>query len=129
MSRTLLATLTLCASALCAVSAAAAPQISDVTPSHGATSGGTVITISGAQFSATGNSASVGANPCPITTEGPEQIECTLPEGSGAQRPVRVSDTNGESSPPYPFHYDPPEVTDVLPANGKTAGGVIITII
>jgi len=110
-------------------STAGAAEITSITPSHGPTLGGILITIDGANFSASGNSVSVGANPCPVTVEGSATIVCSLPEGSGAQQSVRVLDGVGGASNPFPFAYDPPSVTDVSPTSAATLGGVRLTII
>jgi hypothetical protein len=52
-----------------------------------------------------------------------------LPEGSGASRPIRVDDGTGQASPPYPFGYNPPVITNVTAATAPAAGGFPITII
>jgi hypothetical protein len=106
----------------------AEPSITDVTPSHGPTAGGFAITISGASFSAAGNSVLVSSRSCSVTGETPEQIVCTAPEGSGASAPVRVLDSLGLASQPFPFGYDAPALTNVTPSSGSTAGNVLLTI-
>lgn len=109
------------------IASADASQISNVTPSSGPTTGGTVITISGAGFGAAGNAVSVGAVACPVTFESDNLIECMLPEGSGASRSIRVVG-GGAASQPYPFSYDPPSITNVTAASAPVVGGFSITI-
>lgn len=106
----------------------AAPQISGVIPASGPTAGNAIITIVGTNFAPAGNAVMVGPNECHVTGESPAQITCELPEGSGASRPIRVIDGVGTASPPFPFSYAPPEVTNVTAASVPTAGGVLITI-
>lgn len=106
----------------------AAPQISSVFPASGPTAGNAIITIVGTNFAPAGNAVMVGPNECHVTGESPAQITCELPEGSGASRPIRVIDGVGTASPPFPFSYAPPEVTNIMAASAPTAGGVLITI-
>ena len=106
----------------------AAPQITSVTPASGPAAGNTIITIVGTGFGASGNAAMVGGKACTVTSESPEQIECTLPPGTGASRPIRVQDDTGQASPPYPFAYAAPAITNITADSFPTAGGVTITI-
>jgi hypothetical protein len=110
-------------------SALAVPQITNIQPQGGSTAGGTIITISGTGFGAAGNFVMVGQNPCLAPAPVSEGITCTLPPGSGANRPVRVIDDAGAASAPYPFSYSPPQVTNITAASAPTAGGTIITIV
>jgi hypothetical protein len=50
-----------------------------------------------------------------------------LPPGEGSDRPVIVTAAD-QSSPAATFNYDPPAITSVSPANGPTAGGILITV-
>jgi hypothetical protein len=109
-------------------SALAVPQITNIQPESGGTAGGTIITISGTGFGAAGNFVMVGQDPCLSPMLVPGGITCTLPPGSGANRPVRVIDDAGMPSAPYPFSYSPPQVTAVTAASAPTAGGTVITI-
>lgn len=116
------------ASASWTSSALAIPDITDIQPASGATAGGTIITISGTGFGATGNFIMIGQNPCQAPVLSPGRITCALPPGSGANRPVRVIDDAGMPSAPYPFSYSSPQVTSVTAASAPTAGGTVITI-
>lgn len=114
--------------AVSAPSIGTAAQITNVLPASASTDGSTTITIVGSGFSAAGNSVTVGTSPCPVTSELPEMIMCTVPEGTGLSHPIRVLDGAGVASPPYPFGYEPPVITAVTAASAPTAGGVRITI-
>lgn len=127
MTRLLVAAVVALASAFWISPAQAAPQITSVTPSSGPTAGGIIITISGTGFGAAGNLVPVGGVACPVTGETTDAILCTLPEGSGASRPIRVVG-GGQASPPFPFAYDPPSITNITAASFPTAGGLTITI-
>jgi hypothetical protein len=108
--------------------AVAAPHITGVSPATGSTAGNTPITIYGENFAAAGNSVIVGGSQCPVTAEAPDQIVCTLPPGSGVSRPIRMNDGTGAASPPFPYGYGAPTITDVTASSKPTAGGTIITI-
>lgn len=128
MTRSLLAVVTALASALC-ISSAEAAHITSVEPAMGPTAGNAIITIRGVDFAPAGNSVIIGSRLCPVTSEAPGQIECALPEGTGASQPIRVVDGAGTASPPYPFAYSPPSITSVTAATAPTSGGFPITII
>src|SRR5688572_6642055 len=90
----------LCATALIAFAsgdAVAAPTISGVNPSTGPTTGGVLLTITGAAFSPSGNSATLDGNACSVVSEGTGQILCTAPEGTGALNDVQVTDDTGSA--------------------------------
>lgn len=127
MIRLLVVAVAALVSAVWIPSAQAAPQITSVTPSSGPTAGGAVITISGTGFGAAGNFVAVGGQACTVTAETTDEIQCTLPEGSGASRPIRVVG-GGQASPPFPFAYDPPSITSITATSFPTAGGLTITI-
>ncbi len=114
-------------SMLWTASAVAAPQITSVIPGSGPTAGGTSITIVGSGFGAAGNSVAIGGRLCPVIAESPTEVVCTLPEGSGASRPIRLLDGGGLASPPFPFGYDAPSITSITATSFPTAGGTIIT--
>jgi len=110
------------------IASADASQITSVNPSSGSTAGGTTITINGNGFSAAGNAVSIGSVACPVTSEASDEIQCTLPEGSGASRPIQVVG-GGAASPPFPFAYKPPAITSVTAASAPATGGFSLTII
>jgi hypothetical protein len=128
MSRSFIATLVVVAGALYASAAAAEPVITSIAPASGfKTGGGQTLTINGTAFSPSGNSATVGGSTCTVSAESDVNIECRVPEGSGATS-VQVVDGGGLASQPYPFSYDPPTVSSVTPSNGATLGHTPITI-
>ncbi len=104
------------------------PLINSLDPSHGPSTGGSVVTIRGIGF-ALGASVKFGEIPAFATYVSPTEITATAPAGSGI---VQVSVTlNGTISPPGPeglFSYDGPEVTSVSPIAGPIAGGTAIVV-
>lgn len=128
MTRSFLTAVVALASAGC-ISSAEAAHITSVEPEIGPTAGSISLTIRGLDFAAAGNSVMVGSQQCPVTAEAADEIVCTLPEGTGASRAIRVADGTGTASPPYPFAYSPPSITAVTAASAPTAGGFPITIV
>lgn len=107
---------------------AAPPAIASIFPASAPTAGSIPLTINGANFSATGNSATVGGRACAISAEGALQIVCDVPEGTGLGRQVQVVSADGLDSNTTPLDYDPPAVTSVEPASAATSGNIPITI-
>lgn len=116
--------------AVAASTASAAPVITLISPNSGSTAGGTVLTISGTGFSASGNTATVDGEPCHIGMgdEDVSSIRCTLPEGGGATNPVQVEDSLGELSNTVNFSYLAPSISMISPISGPASGGTVITI-
>ena len=111
----------------------APPRIDSVLGQDGPTSGGTEVTLRGANFGlgGAGFAATIGGNPCTVTTDVASthtEARCTLPEGQGAAVPVRVA-VAGQQSNTLTYRYGAPRVDSVQGMDGPTAGGVPITII
>ena len=108
-----------------------APTISAVSPNVGPTSGGTLITITGTNFSA-GAVVTINGFNCPsVTVVSDTEITCiAAASAAGANKWVRVANTNGGDA--YKFnaysYVVPPTVSAVSPTSGSEAGGTSITI-
>jgi len=112
------------------VAPALAPTIGSVAPGTGPTTGGTAITISGANF-VSGATVSIGGTPATgVNVLSSTSIRATT--AAHAPGTVTVSVTNPDSQSgalTSAFAYiSPPAVTGVSPASGPTAGGTAITI-
>jgi cysteine-rich repeat protein len=103
------------------------PSLSSISPSSADTIGGSTLTIYGSDFKASGNTATVGGRSCPATLESPTQIQCTLPEGLGADLEVEVT-ADGQTGGDQYFDYNPPLISSITPDHGPTEGNVPITI-
>ena len=78
------------------------------------TAGNVPITIRGQNFGAIDATARVGERACPTVSTAPDEVVCTLPEGSGAQRSVVVVDNARLESIPLPLlSYAPPAIGSV----------------
>ncbi len=125
------ATLTFFVNAVWSPHAGAELSVTGIDPTHGRTAGGFALTIVGTEFSDQGNAATVGGAECIVTTETAEKITCAVPPGVGKAKIIAIRDALGNvRQPPVgnEFSYDPPIVTDVMPANAATIGGTPLTI-
>jgi|GEM_PF-2074323 len=105
----------------------AGPTINMINPQQGPASGGTSVTINGANL---GSATSVlfGANAATITANTANQIVCTSPAGSGVVN-VSVTTTNGTDSVSSAFTYiAAPVVQLCTPGTGPDTGGTNVTI-
>jgi hypothetical protein len=109
------------------------PAITSFTPTSGPTTGGTVITITGANF-ATGATVRIGGVAATgVTRVSSTQLRATSPAGTAGARSVLVTNSNGQSATAaaqftYTAPSGGPTITSVSPSSGPTAGGTTITI-
>ena len=104
------------------------PLINSLTPAHGPSTGGSVVTITGTGF-VPGAIVKFGDVVSFSVVISATQIQATSPPGAGI---VNVSvNVNGTLSLPgaqTQFSYDGPTVTSIAPIAGPLAGGTQITI-
>ena len=106
----------------------AAPTISSVSPDEGPTSGGQTVTIEGTNLENVsavdfGASAGSGLNEVSAT-----KIEIVTPSGSGTVD-VEVTTPGGSDTAAGAYTYvAAPTVSSVVPGEGPTAGGTVVTI-
>ena len=121
------------------------PTVTAINPSSGPTAGGTVVTITGTDFSIAAGATTVnfipgGASAGPsnvataVSCASTSSCTATSPAGTAGQVDVHVT-VGGVQSPNTPadnFTYVapavPPTVVSVTPASGSTAGGTPVTI-
>ena len=109
----------------------ALPTVTAVSPNKGPTAGGTVVTITGTNF--TGATAvNFGSNAATsVTVNSATSITATSPAGSAGVVDVTVATPGGTSatSAADQFTYNTlPTVTAVSPTTGTVAGGTFVTI-
>lgn len=106
------------------------PTIASLSPAHGPQQGGTVVTISGANFSET-SAVHFGASPASsFTVTTPTTIEAVAPAGTGTVD-VTVTTPVSTSAPIAADRYTyvaSPTVTKVKANKGPAAGGTAVTI-
>jgi cell wall-associated NlpC family hydrolase len=77
----------------------APPQVSALSPASGPTSGGTPVTLTGANFVAV-TSVTVGGHPATgLSVASPSQLTFTVPAGTAGTAPVVVTGAYGSSAP------------------------------
>lgn len=107
------------------------PAITSLSSTSGPTGGGTVITITGNNFSPVLglDSVTIGDRPALIQSVSPDgtQLVIQTPAGDGINLPVVVMVAR-QSSNPLTFSYDPPSVVSVAPNHSPAAGNTLITI-
>ncbi len=109
----------------------AAPEVSDVAPGHGATAGGTSVTITGSGFTDTADTAVTfgGAEAVNVIVVNQSTITCETPARVAGSADVIVANRNGTGILDGGFVYhDPPDVVSVVPGDGPVAGGTNVTI-
>jgi len=114
-----------------ASTAITAPSISNVSPSSVSTAGGTTVTLTGAGFSASGNTLTIGGSAVTIATQSTTQITFAAPAGqsNGATPQIVVTNSGGgQASSTGLTFVSPPAVTSVSPTSGTTAGGTVVTL-
>ncbi|QDK77941.1 T9SS type A sorting domain-containing protein [Spirosoma sp. KCTC 42546] len=104
---------------------AVAPMLTSIMPNHGSTSGGTSLTLTGANLGS-GGQVSIGGVAAPITQSyATTAVVVTSPAGQGTNLPVFIS-LNGQISNSLTFNYDGPTLASISPANGPTQGNIEI---
>ena len=103
------------------------PNIIDIFPTSGPTSGGTVLTINGQNFGTASGVATLNSLSMSILLWSDTRILATTPAGVGLNLPVQVS-VGGLSSNIVFFSYDAPSISSINPTSGPTAGGTLLTI-
>jgi hypothetical protein len=115
-----------------AIAAAAAPTVSNVAPSVGPPAGGTMVHISGTNFTGA-TEVHFGATPAAgFVVKSATGIEAVSPEGTEGTVDVTVTTPEGTSEPDRGdrFSYVPPGpvVVEVVPDEGSSAGGKSVGI-
>jgi RHS repeat-associated protein len=107
------------------------PTVTAISPAAGATSGGSMVTITGTGFSGA-SVVSFGSVPAvSYTVVSGTQITATTPAQSAGMVDITVTTPGGQSatSPADQFTYSPaPAITSVTPPSGPLNGGTSVTI-
>ncbi|MFJ2911882.1 IPT/TIG domain-containing protein [Streptomyces sp. NPDC087228] len=105
------------------------PVVTGVAPSSGPTSGGTSVTLTGTGFTGATAVTFAGFPAASFTVNSDTQITAVTPAGSAGAAVVTVTTPGGTSAPDAFFFYAaPPVLNSVAPAQGPTAGGVVVTL-
>ena len=105
-----------------------APAVTAVEPGVGPTSGGTTVTITGANLSGVVAVTFGGVPAASVTVVSATKLTAVTPAGSGVAD-VAVATPGGQTTLAGAFAFVPaPAVTAVVPAVGPTSGGTTVTI-
>lgn len=108
---------------------AGAPVISEVSPSAGSQSGGTLLTITGNYFASTSSVTIDGAS-VSFTEVSDTEITFTTPAHAPGAVAIVVTTPGGSAtaSDGYTYTYDPPSITSLNPDSGTILGGTSVEI-
>jgi hypothetical protein len=107
-----------------------APVPTGISPAKGSTLGGTVVTLSGADFVAGATSVSFDAQPASIQTVTPTTLTLLTPPHAAGQAVVTVTSAGASATLAGTFTFvAPPTVRGIDPTSGPAAGYVPITIV
>lgn len=108
--------------------AAAPPTISSISPTSGAASGGTSVTISGSNFTSPVQVSFGGVAAVSVTFNSSSSITAVAPGGTPGPVEVKVTNPDGTSATSTFNYVAAPSITSIAPSSGSSAGGTPITI-
>ena len=104
------------------------PVVTSVTPQHGSTLGGTLISISGVRLDTT-TAVRVGGVACTsVQVVSPTLVTAVTPAGEVGNGAITLISPSGVSLAPMPFSYVLHAISSVTPSQGFYGGGTAITI-
>ncbi len=108
----------------------AAPTITAISPNSGSTTGNTLVTITGANFTAGAVPRFNGTSCTSISFVDSTSITCRTPARSAGLVNVLVANPDGQTTPtPVTYTYNaPPAITSITPTFGAVLGGTVVTI-
>ncbi|MVM38942.1 hypothetical protein GO730_17660 [Spirosoma sp. HMF3257] len=103
------------------------PTLTAINPTHGSTSGGTSLTLTGTNLS-NGGIVTIGGTVAPITASYSDTaVIVNLPTGQGLNQEVTFVVT-GQQANSLLFNYDAPVIASITPNHGSTSGGTSLTL-
>lgn len=105
------------------------PVITAVTPNNGSPLGGTTVTITGSDLTAT-SMVSFGGATVPVTLVSATEVTAVTPAGAPGVVDVTLSNANGSSTLTGAYTYNnPPNLLVVNPGSGSALGGQAVTLL
>jgi hypothetical protein len=110
-----------------------APNVTAISPTSGATSGGTAVTITGTGFRSGASVKIGGTSATAVTVVSSTAITAITPVHSSGATSVEVTNSDGQSDTltngfTYSTSNPAPTISKVSPASGRTAGGTAVII-
>ncbi len=107
----------------------AAPTVTSIAPTSGATAGGTSVTITGTNLSSATGVTIGGVAATSLSANTATSITCVTPAGTAGTASVVVTTPGGANIANSLFTYlAAPTVTAISPASGSTAGGTTVIL-
>ena len=104
------------------------PTVTSLDSTSGPTTGGSSVTIDGADLSSA-PTVTFGGNRATVRADSPDSVTVTTPPGSAGAADVTVSTVGGSVTDPGAFTYAaPPTITSLSPSVGPEGGGTSITV-
>ncbi|MEL0627543.1 IPT/TIG domain-containing protein [Salinibacterium amurskyense] len=104
------------------------PLISALTPDFGPVAGGTVVTITGSEFTDATGVTFDGTDGTSFTVDSDTQITVTSPAHALGAVDLIIERATGDSAPSTFTYRGAPTVSDLTPTEGPVAGGTEVTI-
>jgi hypothetical protein len=108
----------------------AAPTVGSLSPNDGPAAGGTVVTISGANFRA-GATVTLGGSACAVSSLSATSLVCTTSAHAMGSVDAVITNSDGASgSKGSAFNYQgaAPTIASLSPNYGPVAGGTVVTL-
>ncbi|WP_245859874.1 IPT/TIG domain-containing protein [Spirosoma aerolatum] len=105
------------------------PEIANISPAHGPTSGGTSLTLTGSNFGMSGIVTIDGVEAPVVSGQySHSSVVVSLPTGQGTNLSVSILVGGQTSSKSVTFSYDAPMLNRLSPASGLATGGTSVTL-
>jgi hypothetical protein len=108
--------------------AAAPPSITSISPSSGAATGGTSVTISGSNFTAPVGVTFGGVAAASVTFNSSSSVTAVTPGGTAGPVEVKLTNADATSASATFTYIAAPSITSIAPVSGTNAGGTAIVI-
>jgi hypothetical protein len=108
-----------------------APTLTSISPADGPVTGGTPVTLTGANFTTTPDTTVTfdGTAATNLVVLNPSTVTCDTPAHAAGPVDVTMTNSNGSDTLVNGFTYhNPPDVTSVTPADGPVAGATPVTV-
>ena len=106
-----------------------APTISSVTPNSGSSSGGTIVTLTGTNFTGATGVTFGGTPGTSFTVVNNTTINAVTPAHAAGAVDVVVTTAGGTGTSVGGFtYYDAPSISSISPTGGATDGGTVVTL-
>ncbi|KAJ1478097.1 hypothetical protein T484DRAFT_2970674 [Baffinella frigidus] len=104
------------------------PQVDNIAPRFGPTSGAFTLTVTGVNFGEPAAATLGGTAGTIVGTTTSSTLKLLVPEGTGVNKGVTVDISTQIGTSAQAFSYTAPTVSAITPAHGGTSGGFTVTV-